>query len=297
MIKIFMSDAAGLSALLTFGILGVFENGAQAVTYAAGLCGISDDWKLLLIIVQLTIVFRSLVNRSFEGTKRESSNAKQKRSHRGLIACVIDFLFGSLSSKASGLSNPGLFLVLVAAGELQKIAIERRAKVEEFQRKHRVGLLTLLFTDIVDSTKLKQPLGGREAVTVIQRHHAVIREILGQFSEGEEIETAGNVLVAQGDLAGALKNYRDEFAITEKLASQDPTSADRQNAAAWSRYCVAKVLIRIKDGDRNEAGRLVIEGIDIMTRLEHQGALDTNAQDTLNKLNEIATALTSSSRK
>jgi len=82
--------------------------------------------------------------------------------------------------------------VLVAAGELQRIAIERRAKVEEFQRKHRAGLLTLLFTDIVDSTKLKQSLGDREAVTVIQRHHAVIREILGHFSEGEEIETAGD---------------------------------------------------------------------------------------------------------
>jgi class 3 adenylate cyclase/tetratricopeptide (TPR) repeat protein/tRNA A-37 threonylcarbamoyl transferase component Bud32 len=65
-------------------------------------------------------------------------------------------------------------------------------KVEEFQRKHRTGLLTLLFTDIVDSTKLKQSLGDREAVPVIQRHHSIIREILGQFSEGEEIETAGD---------------------------------------------------------------------------------------------------------
>jgi tetratricopeptide (TPR) repeat protein len=110
-------------------------------------------------------------------------------------------------------------------------------------------------------------------------------------------QRVGEILAAQGDLVGALKNYRDEFAITEKLASQDPTNADSQNAAAWSRYCVAKVLIRIKDGDRNEARRLVIEGIDIMTRLEHQGALDTNAQDTLNKLNELATALTSSSRE
>src|SRR5580693_9157985 len=54
-------------------------------------------------------------------------------------------------------------LVLVAAGELQQIAIERRAKVEEFQRKHRAGLLTLLFTDIVDSTKLKQRLGDRRS--------------------------------------------------------------------------------------------------------------------------------------
>jgi class 3 adenylate cyclase len=84
--------------------------------------------------------------------------------------------------------------VLVAVGELQQIAIERRAKVEEFQRKHRTGLLTLLFTDIVDSTKLKQTFGDRAAVPVIQRHHAVIREILGQFSEGEEIETAGDSL-------------------------------------------------------------------------------------------------------
>jgi len=37
----------------------------------------------------------------------------------------------------------------VAAGDLQEIALERRAKVEEFQQKHRVGLLTLLFTDVV----------------------------------------------------------------------------------------------------------------------------------------------------
>jgi hypothetical protein len=54
---------------------------------------------------------------------------------------------------------------------------------------------------------------------------------------------------------------------------------------------------RRKDGDRAEARRLVIDGIEIMKRLEQQGPLDTNAQDTLNKLNEIATALTSSSRK
>src|SRR5271165_1226488 len=108
-------------------------------------------------------------------------------------------------------------------------------------------------------------------------------------------QKVGDVLAAQGDLADALKNYRDAFAIAEKMASQDPSNAIRQNGAAWGRYCVAKVLIRIKDGDRNEARRLVIEGIDIMTRLEHQGTLDTNAQDTLNKLNEIADVLTSSS--
>ena len=82
--------------------------------------------------------------------------------------------------------------MLVAAEDLQQLAIERRAKVEEFQRKHRVGLLTLLFTDVADSTKLKQTLGEREGVAAIQRHHAAIREVLSQFREGEEIETAGD---------------------------------------------------------------------------------------------------------
>ena len=105
----------------------------------------------------------------------------------------------------------------------------------------------------------------------------------------------GDVQKDQGDLPGALKSYRDGLEIVEKLAKQDPGNAGWQNGAAWSLYCVAKVIIRIKDGDRNEARRLVIEGIDIMTRLEHQRALDTNAQDTLNKLNEIAPSLTSSS--
>jgi hypothetical protein len=73
MIKIFMSDAAGLSALLIFGILGVFENSAKAVTYAVGLCGIPDGWKILMIIVPLTILFQTLVNRSFASAERRAN--------------------------------------------------------------------------------------------------------------------------------------------------------------------------------------------------------------------------------
>ena len=82
--------------------------------------------------------------------------------------------------------------MVVAATDLQQIAIQRRAKVQEFQRSHRVAVLTLVFTDIVGSTKLKQALGDQEAVLAIQRHHAVIREILGRFGQGEEVETAGD---------------------------------------------------------------------------------------------------------
>src|SRR5665213_1689601 len=73
-----------------------------------------------------------------------------------------------------------------------QVLIEQRAKVEEFQRTHKVGLLTLLFTDLVGSTKLKQDLGDHEAIALIQRHHALVRDILGLFKEGEEIGTAGD---------------------------------------------------------------------------------------------------------
>ena len=35
-------------------------------------------------------------------------------------------------------------------------------------------------------------------------------------------EKVGDVQVAQGDLAGALKSYRDSLAIIERLAQSDP---------------------------------------------------------------------------
>ncbi|MBM3838865.1 MAG: hypothetical protein FJ398_13040 [Verrucomicrobia bacterium] len=73
-----------------------------------------------------------------------------------------------------------------------QVALEHRGKVEEFQRKHRIGLLTLLFTDLIGSTKLKQDLGDREAVAIIQRHRALVQEIFSRFHEGEEISTAGD---------------------------------------------------------------------------------------------------------
>jgi eukaryotic-like serine/threonine-protein kinase len=107
----------------------------------------------------------------------------------------------------------------------------------------------------------------------------------------------GDVLAAQGDLIGALNGYRDAFAISEMLAKRDPSNVDWQNDAAWSRYCIAKVLTRSKNGDRNEAKRLVAEGVEIITRLEHQGALNRYTQDTLNKLSEISNVLNSSSSK
>lgn len=67
-----------------------------------------------------------------------------------------------------------------------------RGKVEAFKEKNRSGLMTLLFTDIVGSTKLKQELGDHQAVKRMQDHHQLVRNILVEIQAGEEISTAGD---------------------------------------------------------------------------------------------------------
>ncbi|HEX8680506.1 MAG TPA: protein kinase, partial [Chthoniobacterales bacterium] len=65
-------------------------------------------------------------------------------------------------------------------------------RAQEFLRRHEIALLTMLFTDIVGSTGLKQELGDQAAIQFIQRHHALVRDLLAQFPGAEEIGTAGD---------------------------------------------------------------------------------------------------------
>ena len=54
------------------------------------------------------------------------------------------------------------------------------------------GVVTLLFTDIVSSTALKQHVGDKAGAVLIQEHHALVRQLLGSCPGAEEIETAGD---------------------------------------------------------------------------------------------------------
>lgn len=72
------------------------------------------------------------------------------------------------------------------------ISIRRREALESFQRKHHLGQLTVVFTDIVSSTDLKQMLGDLAAQALMKAHHDRVREILAQFAGAQEIETAGD---------------------------------------------------------------------------------------------------------
>src|SRR5215472_2563189 len=71
-------------------------------------------------------------------------------------------------------------------------AAPERARVEEFPRRHHTGLVTLAFTDLVDSVALRRQLGDQAATTLLESHRQIVRELLQRAADAEEIETAGD---------------------------------------------------------------------------------------------------------
>lgn len=67
-----------------------------------------------------------------------------------------------------------------------------RTRVEKFRRKHRTSLLTLFFSDLEGSTRLKQEFGDERAIELMKTHEAVVRETLADFPDAQEISTAGD---------------------------------------------------------------------------------------------------------
>jgi class 3 adenylate cyclase/alpha-beta hydrolase superfamily lysophospholipase len=59
-------------------------------------------------------------------------------------------------------------------------------------------LATLLFTDIVGSTEKQSELGDRGWAELVQRHHALVRDLIGRF-RGMEQDTAGDGFYARFD--------------------------------------------------------------------------------------------------
>ncbi len=64
--------------------------------------------------------------------------------------------------------------------------------VAAFLQGHSTGLLTLVFTDIVDSVRLKRNCGDALAAALLGQHHQLLRHLLAQFKDAREIETAGD---------------------------------------------------------------------------------------------------------
>jgi class 3 adenylate cyclase len=75
-------------------------------------------------------------------------------------------------------------------------------------------LATVLFTDIVDSTKRAAELGDRRWREVVLRHHTTVRRLLARY-RGMEIDTAGDGFFASFD--GPARAVRCAMAITDAV--------------------------------------------------------------------------------
>ena len=95
--------------------------------------------------------------------------------------------------------------------------------------------------------------------TVRSRQRRLAARSLGAYDK------IGNVQVAQGDLAGALKSYRDDLAITDRLARSDPGNAGWQRDLAVSNGNIAIVLGKMGNGA--EALEALRRGHAIMVRM------------------------------
>lgn len=78
--------------------------------------------------------------------------------------------------------------------EIDRFVAEIREEEAVFDR----VLATVLFTDIVDSTKRAVELGDRAWRDVVERHHSTVRSIIARY-RGVEIDTAGDGFFATFD--------------------------------------------------------------------------------------------------
>ncbi|MGH8675235.1 MAG: tetratricopeptide repeat protein [Burkholderiales bacterium] len=147
----------------------------------------------------------------------------------------------------------------------------RREALESFQRKHHLGQLTVVFTDIVASTDLKQMLGDLAAQALVKAHHDRVREILAEFADAQEIETAGDSFLL------VFANPADAVAFALRLQAS-LRSQSRGQAAVRDRIGihVGKVLVE-EDGlfgvDVDTCSRVMaVGGADqvLLTRAAHE---------------------------
>ena len=129
-------------------------------------------------------------------------------------------------------------------------------------RRHRTGLVTVLFTDMVGSTALKQRLGDRASSAFFDQHHEIVRQTLALFASGLEIETAGDSFLITFDTpSDAVK-----FALL--LQSRLAALSLEQNAGALDRIGihVGEVVIK-EDGPTAKAKDLYGIPIDTCSRI------------------------------
>jgi len=98
----------------------------------------------------------------------------------------------------------------IIIGEIQKFLTGTRGSVEAERT-----LATVLFTDVVDSTRTAAELGDERWRQLLERHHRIVREAIVGFG-GREVKSIGDGFMATFD--GPARAIRCALAIVESSA-------------------------------------------------------------------------------
>ena len=98
----------------------------------------------------------------------------------------------------------------VLLGEVERFVRSVSAEEATFER----VLTTVLFTDIVGSTEKAAAIGDGAWKTLVERHHATVRAMIGRY-RGTEVDTAGDGFFATFD--GPARSVRCAQAIVEAV--------------------------------------------------------------------------------
>jgi hypothetical protein len=85
----------------------------------------------------------------------------------------------------------------------------------------------ILFTDMVDSTRLTQQVGDREAMQLLRQHDSIVRSALAQFGGSEVKHTGDGIMAAFGSASQAVR-----------AAMQVQRALQEHNEAEQSRFHV-----------------------------------------------------------
>jgi hypothetical protein len=81
----------------------------------------------------------------------------------------------------------------------------------------------ILFTDIVDSTRLTQELGDRAAMRLLREHNSIVRSVLARFG-GTEVKHTGDGIMAA--FASAFQSLGAAMQIQRDLFERDGSGGD-----------------------------------------------------------------------
>ena len=116
-------------------------------------------------------------------------------------------------------------------GSVDESRLERVALV--WPPRHRL-LATVLFTDIVDSTKQAAEIGDRKWGELLQQHQVIVRRELARFP-GREVNTAGDGFLIAFDGPG--RAIRRGLSISRQVRSLGIDAVSRPFPKCLERWC------------------------------------------------------------